>query len=99
MKTGGSGVAGVGGGGGGDCFPGQLPGENDSGYVERVNPPPSGEGANYGNGAAPIRFSALCMNAMGGADARYDLSFTKNTGGGIYVDSENGRFDERGLKI
>lgn len=95
--AGSGGIAGTGGGGGGDCFPGQLPGETDTAYAERNNPAPSGEGANYGVGPAPIKFSALCMHAAGGADARYDLSYTKQVAADAYIDNAGTVYDSRGL--
>lgn len=76
-----SGMAGVDQGNGSGHFPGQRPGETDSAYAQRVNPPPSGEGENYGNGGAPIRFPGSWMGPAG-TDDQYDLSYTKNAGGG-----------------
>lgn len=70
------GLAGVGGGGN---FPGQRPGETDSAYADRVNPPPSHAGENFGS-AAPVKFPGEVMGP--GSDDRYDMSYTQNNQNG-----------------
>lgn len=92
-----------GGGSGGECdrdtyFPGYEEGgySSDTEYMERNNPAPSGQGSNYGQGAAPIKYPGACRGP--GSDDAYDLSYTRSDGG-AYVDSTGQRFDGRGLKI
>jgi len=92
-KGGDGGLAGVDQGNGSGHFPGQLPGETDEGYAQRMNQPPSGQGENYGS-PAPIKFPGEWMGP--GSDDRYDLSYTKNTGGGNWQDSSGQNFDEKG---
>jgi hypothetical protein len=64
--------------------------------MEKNNPPPSGEGSNYGKGAAPVKYPGVCRGP--GSDDAYDLSYTKDVGGGTYQDSSGQNYDGRGLK-
>ncbi|HEX5395329.1 MAG TPA: hypothetical protein VFW52_03210 [Candidatus Saccharimonadales bacterium] len=99
-----SGSSAGGGAGGADAcdratyFPGYEEGgySSDTEYMEKNNPPPSGEGSNYGKGAAPIKYPGVCRGP--GSDDAYDLSYTKDVGGGTYQDSTGQNYDSRGLK-
>jgi hypothetical protein len=79
-------------------FPGYEEGGygSDTEYMEKNNPPPSGEGSNYGKGAAPVKYPGVCRGP--GSDDAYDLSYTKDVGGGTYQDSSGQNYDGRGLK-
>jgi hypothetical protein len=89
------GIAGTGGGdGGGQWFPGQRPGQTDSEYAAEHNPPPSGEGSNYGVGAAPVKFPGYVMGP--GSDDQHDLSYTKKVDDSTWVDNSGTRYDDHG---
>jgi hypothetical protein len=85
---------GSGGGGGGGGVAGVE--ETDSEMMNRTNPPPNGQGSNYGKGAAPVKFTGEFAGP--GSDDRFDLTYMKEQDG-IYVDSSGWRYDDKGRKI